>query len=242
MGETNGQNNSAVPMTAANAKEILDKVVAQVFGYQNPLTLEQAREKFAFDLRLPKQVTDSTTGQTTWASSVNPTKFITVENMFKREDWLIPPRALNGIEDIIAAWAETNFTATERFIDSVNIGESDNIYNSENVFRSLDIHDSKNAVFCEGVKSSEFCVASSRCTTSSFVIRCEDSQLTTNSFNVIWSAKVSNSYFIQDCYDVMDCMFCSHIAGKRFCIANMQFDEAEYNRLKPMVIKWILTS
>lgn len=242
MAESNGQDNTATAMSAAQAKEILDKVVAQVFGFQNPLTLEQAREKFAFDLRLPKQVVDSTTGQTTWASSVNPTKFITVENMFKREDWLIPPRKLNNIEDIIAAWAETNFTATERFIDSINIGESDNIYNSENIFRSNDIHGCKNAIFCEGTNNSEFCVASSRCTTSSFVIRCEDSQLTTNSFNVIWSAKVSNSYFIQDCYDCADCMFCSHIAGKRFCVANMQFDEAEFRRLKNEVVKWILTS
>lgn len=32
------------------------------------------------------------------------------------------------------------------------------------------------------------------------------------------------------------------MSGKEFCIANMQFTEEEYNRLKPIVIQWILTS
>ena len=44
------------------------------------------------------------------------------------------------------------------------------------------------------------------------------------------------------CYDISDCMFCSHISGKRFCIANMQFSEEEYKRLKELVIRWVLTS
>jgi hypothetical protein len=94
----------------------------------------------------------------------------------------------------------------------------------------------------EGGNSLEYVVGGFSSTTSSFCIRVEESQLTTNSFSVNWSAKVSNSFFIQDCYDVMDCMFCSHISGKRFCIANMQFEEEEYKKLKLEVVRWILTS
>ncbi len=232
-------------MNTDQAKEILDKVVGAVFGYQNPLSLEQAMEKFAFDLRLPQQVFDSTTSEPTWAASVNPSKFITLNNSRARneiDDWILPSKQLTGIEDIVVAWAETNLTTTERSIDSVNIGQSDAIYNSENIFRSSDIRTSKNVIFTEGGDSLEYVVAGSRSQTSSFCIRVEDSQLCSNSFNVIWSAKVSNSFFIQDCYDVMDCMFCSHISGKRFCIANMQFEEAEYNRLKIEVIRWILSA
>jgi hypothetical protein len=227
------------------AKEILDKVVGAVFGYQNPLTLEQARQKFAFDRRLPQQVNDSTTGEATWSSAKNASKYVTLDNTQNRreqDDWLVPARPLKSVEDAIAAWAETNFTATERMTDSLNVAKSDNIMRSENIYNSYDLRNCKNVLFTEGGQDLEYIVGGFSSATSSFCIRVEESQLTTNSFSVNWSAKVSNSFFMQDCYDCMDCMFCSHIAGKRYCIANMQFDEAEYNRLKVEVVKWILAS
>jgi hypothetical protein len=232
-------------MNEAEAKKILDKIVGAVFGYQNPLSLEQAREKFAFDRRLPQQVSDSTTGEVTWSSAKNAQKYVTLENMHNRNDIdesKIPTRALGTVEDIIAAWAETNYAATERIVDSLNVAKSDHIMGSENVYQSYDVHRSKNILFTEGGSEMEYVVAGFSSTTSSFCIRVEESQLTTNSFSVNWSAKISNSFFMQDCYDCMDCMFCSHIAGKRYHIANMQVDEAEYKRLKLEVTKWILSS
>ena len=230
-------------MDEVKAKEILDKIVGAVFGYQNPLTLEQAREKFAFDVRLPQQVNDAISGEACWASSVNPASFITMDNARehnKDTEWMEPRIPINSIEDIIGAWAKVKYMTANRQIDSINIAQSDTIYNSENVFRSCDITNSKNVLFCDSVKDLEYVVAVSRSQTSTFCIRVEDSQLCSNSFNVNWSAKVTNSYFIQDCYDVVDCMFCSHIAGKKFCIANMQYDEAEYRRIKEMVVRWVL--
>jgi len=227
------------------AKQVLDKVVGQVFGYQNPLTLEQARAKFAFDRRLPQQVTDSTTGETTWSSARNAQKYITLDNMNKRsndDEWLLPARSLNNIDDVIAAWAETNFTATERIVDSIRVAKSDNIMGSENVYNSFDIRNSKNILFTEGGQDLEYIVGGFSSATSSFCIRVEESQLITNSFSVNWSAKVSNSFFMQDCYDCMDCAFCSHLSGKRYCIANMQLDEETFKRLKTEIVKWILTS
>ena len=232
-------------MSPEEAKEVLDKVVGSVFGYQNPLSLDEAMQKFAFDLRLPQQVQDYTTGEATWALSVNPSKFISSKNLklkSQETDWMIPKREINSVEDIITAWAETNATATERSIESENIGQSDAINACENVFRSMDIRDSKNVIFSDGGNNLEYVVAVSRSKTSSFCIRLEDSQLCSNSFNVIFSAKVTNSFFIQDCFDVMDCMFCSHLSGKRFCIANMQYTEEEYKVIKEKVVRWILTS
>ena len=54
-----------------------------------------------------------------------------------------------------------------------------------------------------------------------------------NSFNVNWSGKIT-IVFMQNSYDCMDCMFCSHMAGKRYCIANMQYSEEEYKQIKEM--------
>lgn len=232
-------------MDANTAKQILDKVIGQIFGYQNPLSLEQAMQKFAFDLKLPQQVFDSTTGEPTWAHSANPTKFITISNVEKRnpvDDWMLPKRPLNNLQDILTTWNETNFTVTERQIESANVAESDNIYNSENIFRSQDVHMSKNILFCDSIRNCEFTVASQRSNAQSFCIRSEDSSDCSNSFSVIWSGKVSNSFFVQDCYDISDCMFCSHIVGKQYCIANIQFEKEEYMKLREEVIRWILTA
>lgn len=232
-------------MTNTQAKEVLDKVIGQIFGYQNPLTMEQAFEKFTFDIQLPQQVTDTTTGEATWAQSISPTRFITLDNARKRneiDDWVLPKRPISSIDDIIAIWNETNLMSTERVNDSINVSRSDAIYNSENVYNSVDCTGSKNIVWCDAVQHSEFVAASQRSNSLSFCLRTEDSKESSNSFSVIWSAKINNSLFIQDCYDLMDCMFCSHMASKRFCIANMQFEEAEYRQIRDQVVRWILTA
>ena len=232
-------------MNQVKAQEILDKVVASIFGYQNPFTLEQALTKFAFDYRLPQKVYDSTTNEECWATSIKPTSFITMENARKRipvDDWMEQTQPINSIEDVIQFWAKTRYTSTNRQMESINVAESDTVYNSENIYRSCDINNSKNVLYSDGLINSEYIVAAARSQTSTFCLRIEDSQICSNSFNVNWSAKVTNCFFVQDLFDCMDCMFCSHIAGKRFCIANMQYSEEEYKRIREIVIRWIFTS
>lgn len=236
-------------MNEAQAKELLDKIIGQVFGYQNPLSLEQFMQKFTFDIKLPQQVVDAVDGSVTWAQSTNPTKFMKMENARNAEiggastatDGLRPKRALNSMDDIIAAWGEINFMTTERHIESLNVGQSDNIIRSENVFRSQDIRTCKNVLFSDGVSSCEYVAACQRSANSTFCVRVDDSGDCSNSFNVAWSSKISNSFFISDAADMQDSMFCTNIKGKRFCIANMEYTEQEYNHYKEMVIRWILT-
>lgn len=233
-------------MKKSEAKQILDKTIGQIFGVQNPISLDDAVTKFAFDVNLPQQVYDTTTNEPTWTMSTGPTKFITMSNVRKRnpiDDWLVPKRSISNIKDILSAWSETNYQATERIsAESENISESDNITMSQNVFRSRDVHSCKNIILSDGLSKSEFVVASSRSVNLSFCIRVEDSKNCSNSFNVNWSGNISDSLFIQDSYDLTNCMFCSHMVSKQYCIANMQFEKAEYMRLRKQVIEWILTS
>ncbi|MEO7364124.1 MAG: hypothetical protein ABIV43_01300 [Candidatus Saccharimonadales bacterium] len=231
-------------MTPQIAQEILDKIVGQVFGYKNPLTLEVFMQKYAFDVRLPQQVNDSTTGEVTWAGSTSPTKFITMANARKRseEEDLMPTRPLPDIQSILTAWNETNYMSTERQVESINVYESDNITMSENIYRSQFVVNSKNILFSDGCHNDEFLAASQRSQTSTFSIKVDDSQNVTNSFFITWCNKVNNSFFVNDCFDLTDCMFCTNLAGKQYCIANMQYDEVEYKRIKDMVVRWILTS
>lgn len=232
-------------MTITEAKQILDKVVGQVFGYQNPLGLEQAMQKFAFDVRLPQQVHDSTDGSITWTQSVNSTRFIkleTAQRLSATKPAPYPPRPLAGLQEVLAAWNEINLTDTERLEESINVAESDNIMHSENVFRSQDIRRCKNIIFSDNLGNCEFMVASQGGTNNAFCIRMNDSAETSNSFEISWCSKINNCLFLHDCADMQDSMMCTNMKGGRFCIANMQYEEAEYRRLRDEVVRWILTS
>lgn len=232
-------------MNASEAQKILDKIVGQVFGYQNTLSLDQFMQKFAFDVRLPQQVNDVTDGSVTWASSTNPTRFIKQENARNNEtsksDGLYAKEPINNLQDLLDKWNRINLTTTERQIDCLNVAESDNIIKSENVFRSQDIRRSKNVLFSDGVEDSEFIAAGQRCGANTFCIRIEDSGECSNSFGVSWSTRITNCLFIQDAADMQDSMFCYNIKGKQYCVANMQFTKEEYEKLRAEVIQWLLS-
>lgn len=228
-------------MDANKAKEILDKIIGQVFGYQNPLSLEQAMQKFAFDIKLPQQVFDSTDGSQTWAQSTNPTKFVKMENARTDEKGMRPTQPIGDLQELLARWEEINYFTTERQIDSTNIAQSDNIFGSENVFRAQDVRRSKNIMFSDGVQDSEFIIGARSVADNTFCIRIEDSGLCSNSFSISWSTRITNCMFIHDCSDMQDSMFCTNMNSGQYCIANMQFEKEEYERLRTMVVQWVLS-
>lgn len=224
---------------------IINLIFNYIFNQDNPFTLEELLSKYAFDIKLPKKVRDSTTNEITYADSINFQKFITLSNMEKRdikEGWMLPKQNITGLKDIITIWNQINYTTTERVYDSINVSLSDTIYRCQNIYHSTGCSDSKNLVFCDNCANCEYLIASQRSFACSFCIRTDDSKDCTNSYNVICSNKISNSYFIQDCFNLHECLFCSHIANKKYCIANMQFSKEEYYQIKEKITKWIINS
>lgn len=67
-------------MKDKEAIDVANKVFESVFRRKCSYQLEEILTKFAFDVKLPQKVLDSTTGEETWAASINPTKFITQKN------------------------------------------------------------------------------------------------------------------------------------------------------------------
>ncbi len=231
-------------MDETKAKELVDTIIGQIFGFQNPLSLEQVKEKFAFDIRLPHEVKESATGEQTWAQSDTPTKFMKIDKIWQKDpaEWMQPDRTFNSVEDVLDAWNKINAMPTERMIDSLNVGRSDNVYFSENVFHSQDISHSKNVVYCDGVnRGCEYVLACQRSHQLSYCMRVEDGHSCSNSFSVIWSDNIVNSFFINDSRYLQDCMFCSHLMNKQYCVANVQLTKEEYFRVKDIVIRWVLT-
>lgn len=220
-------------------KDIINKTFLSIFDLSPKITKTEILKHFAFDIKLPVMVNDSTTGEETWAESMNPTKYITQQNSEQRETWMLEKRQISSIDDIIATWREINYTTTERNYNSENVFESDTVYSCNNVIRSADCSNCHNIIFCDGCQHCNYCIASQRSGSCEFCLRVDDSSNCTNSYNVICSGKISNSFFIQDCSDLHECIFCSHISNKRYCVANMQFEKAEYFKIKDEIIRWI---
>ncbi len=224
---------------------IIDQSFKMIFNNKNPFSLEAICSKFAFDVKLPKKVLDSMTGVETWASSIHSNLFITQQNMRtyeKQKGWMFAKQEVKNIKDIISIWKKINYTTTERQYDCINVHQCDPIYKSENAFRCCDCRECRNIAFCDGCRNCEFTIASQRSSDCGFCLRVDDSIACTNSYNIICSNNISNSFFIQDCNRLHECLFCSHISNKKFCISNMQFEEKEYFMIKNEMIQWILTS
>ncbi len=224
------------------SKDIISKTFLSIFDSNPKITTVDVLKHFAFDIKLPVMVNDSVTGEETWAESMNPTKYITQHNSANRETWMLDKRQISSIDDIIATWREINYTTTERNYNSENVFESDTIYSCENVIRSADCNNCHNIMFCDGCQHCNYCIASQRSGSCEFCLRVDDSANCTSSYSVICSGKISNSFFIQDCSDLHECIFCSHISNKRYCIANMQFEKAEYFAIKDKIIEWIFSN
>lgn len=231
-------------MNEKQCKSVIDEIFWEIFNQKCPLNIEEVLSEFAFDIKLPNKVIDAVTGVETWASSVNSNKYITQENMEKYDDykgWMRPKKEITSLDEIIKLWNKINYTTTERNYDSINVSKSDTIYSCENVYRSQDCRKSKNVIFTDGCGDSEYIIACQRSSNCSYCIRVDDSNSCSNSYNVICSAKISNSFFIQDANSLHECMFCSHISNRRYCIANMQFEKEEYFAIKEQIIKWIVS-
>jgi hypothetical protein len=230
-------------MNDQKAKEIIDVIIGQLFGFQNPYTLEQFAAKFAFDIRQTVEVFDYQTGESTWAQNSKNNKYVKFSGLTGSDsESMIPKEPVNSIDDIVRIWQKTNITAAERYLNSTDVIKSDAIYGCQNIYKCIDLHDSKNVLFSESSHNCEYSAAIQRSNNCVYSLRVDDSKQVSKSFQVSWSGNISNCFFIKDCTDMSDCMFCSQVNGKRFCIANMQFEEAEYRKWEAVVKQWILSN
>ena len=232
-------------MDKKQALEIVNRSFNMIFGKPNSLPLETIFSKLAFDIKLPKKVLDSLTHEETWTEILHSNLFITQNNMRnydKQKGWMLPKQEVKNLKDVITIWKKINYTTTERQYDCINVSECDPIYQCENAYRSSDCRGCKNIVFCDGCANCEFTIASQRTADSGFCLRVDESDSGTNSYNVSCSSRSGNAFFILGCDNLQGCLFCSHIANKKYCISNMQFEEREYFMIKNQMIDWIFKS
>lgn len=223
---------------------VVQEIFQAIFMQDNPYTLSELRTKFASSLQLPELVPDSTTGEPTYSILPSAAQYITCANSEKRSDtngWILTDKSpTSDIDQLEKIWHDINSITTERVFNSENVHASDPIYNCTNIYSSTNCGDSHYLIYCSGTFRSRYALASKRSDTLNYCINVDDSNSCTNSYQVICSSKISNSLFIQDCGNLHECIWCSHIANQEYCIANIQFSQSEYYELKPKIIDRIL--
>ena len=214
-------------MNDQKAKEICQKIFLSIFQRETNQELGDIYSSLAFDVKLPYAIKSSKSRKNTWAYSKNFSNYMTIDEVASQDmsvGWMKEKKSFSSLDEVLALWNEVNFVTTERVYDSIDVSKSDLIYRSMQVYHSANISDSKNIIFCNGLTECEWLLASSRSFRCLYSIRCDDSVDVTNSYAVICSNKISNSFFIQDCANLNDCLFCSHISNRRYCICNMQME------------------
>lgn len=230
-------------MDKQKAKQIADYIFKDVFGVDNSYTLDALQKKFAIDIPLAQKVTCALSKEDTWTISPKEEKIASqkaIAERFKKDEWMRKRKPFKSIDEILESWEEINYLTGEKYISSKEVAESDGIYNSAHVYKSVSVFDSQNTIFCYKIFDCNYMLASRDNSSCNLGIRMKESIFCSSGFEISWSNKVSKSMYIHDCFDVYECLFCSHVRSKKYCIANMQFDKEEYFKLKKLVIEWIL--
>jgi len=230
-------------MDAKEANKIVDYVFRDVFGVDNFLTLEETRKVFAYDVQLPEKAKSMLGDSYVWGDFKKGDKIASYAELiekFGKNDFMNPRKEVDSIEDLLTEWDKINYHAGERYFDSREVVESDSIIGSSNIFRSEKIVNCENQVYCYNNGNSKYLVASKDNAACVSGIRIDLSKYCTSCYNITWSGKISKSMYILDCMDLYECLFCSQLRGKKYCIANMQFEKEEYFRIKKMVVEWTI--
>lgn len=227
-------------MEESKAKSTADIIFKDVFGVDNPWSLEELRAIFCDDVDLPKKVSCEWSGKETWV--YNPqqgNKFVNQDvlvDKIKDTGLMFNKRPIDSMGDVLKYWGEVNYMTAEKVLSSQEVSCSDSVTSSSSVIYSSLIGSSKNIILSSNIFNSNYLLASKGSNSCNMGIRMFDSLYCTSSYEVRWANKISKSMFITDSLDLFECMFCYGIRSKKYCIANMQYEKDEYLKIKKMVI------
>ncbi len=222
-------------------EDIYETVWREIFPGFPMLDIETFQKLFTKDMMLPQKYSCAITNTPIYSSSIyGYKKFISrpeVEKRVNQDNFMEEKKEIGSLKDLLSIMQKQALFRGSRSLNSELVEESDDIYSSSHIYRSLHLYNCQKMLFCNNNKMCEYLLASSGTGESTFGIHILDSGSISNSFDVSWSGKCANSYFLHSCIDVRDSMFCFHLSSKQYCIGNMQFTEKEYTTLKKLLLK-----
>lgn len=230
-------------MTEEQAQKVANLISKDVFGRPLDLSLSQIEKVLTTGIALPQIMKCSRTEIPVYIYDPQPNQHVISEaalvEQAKKNDWMTPKRDISSIQDFLKAWDEANYMTGDKHVESQDVAKSDSVISSQGVYMSTLISSSKNVLFSHGNFFSNYLLACRGNSSCNFGVRIFDSIYCSSSYEVRWSNKVTKSMFINDSLDLYECIACSGIRSKKYCIANMQFEKEEYMKIKAMIIDWI---
>ncbi len=225
------------------ALQMCNLISKDVFGRDLGLSLDAIQQKLTAGIALPALMECVRTHVPVYIYDPQPKQQVISEAAFieqaQKDDWMMPKRELNTIDDFLAAWQAANFMKGDKANESQDVAKSDSVISSQGVYMSTLISSSKNILFSHGNYFSNYLLACRGNSSCNFGIRIFDSIYCSSSYEVRWSNKVSKSMFINDSLDLYECIACFGLRSKKYCIANIQYEKEEYLKIKAMIIDWI---
>jgi len=98
---------------------------------------------------------------------------------------------------------------------------------------------SKFCAYCFWARDAERLFGTSMAFSSSFCIKCYNSDRITRCFEVDSSSGCSGCYYCHNCENVQDSMFCFNVKNKRYAIGNAEVGPEKFAAAKKLLCEWI---
>ena len=124
------------------------------------------------------------------------------------------------------------------FPSHIMLGENFNIigammgYKAQNCYNGGIFSNTKFSGFSHFARNSDYMWGSTLSYNSNFCINCYNSNAIARSFEIDSCFNCSSSYFLHNCENVRESMFCFGVKNRKNCIGNAELDAATYAKLK----------
>ncbi|PIT84698.1 hypothetical protein COU37_02115 [Candidatus Micrarchaeota archaeon CG10_big_fil_rev_8_21_14_0_10_45_29] len=216
-------------------KVVLGKALSNHFDYERWLLQNVAP---------PVEQKSAVSGKSMWTPSYPYYTDASKNAVLLDEAWVEGEKKLSmqEVEKLSVANAKNSLKKISKYSPDVMFGANVNMVKcgvyfwSSNCYMGTWMGKCKNSSYCFWPRNSEYCIGSHFTFSCKFALKCYNSVNLSRCFEVSHSSDCSDCYFCHNCQNMRDSMFCSNAKGLHYAIANRVVGQAEYDRVKKIVL------
>jgi hypothetical protein len=131
---------------------------------------------------------------------------------------------------------------TEENTFASNTAESSTVHYANNILGCNRAYHSKDCAYCSWPRDADHMFGCESTRNSSFCINCYYSWKLSRCFECDTSQNCTGSYFLHNCENVHDSMFCFNVKNLKYAVGNAEVGREEFLRLKAMLLSEITRS
>lgn len=145
--------------------------------------------------------------------------------------------SISSLESLVSTVSDRCYYAGNVILgNSGKVERCSNISDSFFMYDSAIMGDSKYLASCIVGRLDEDCFGTYGPGESAYCIRCTQTYRDKRCFELWTSQNCSDCYYVYNLQACTDCIFCFNMRNKRYCIGNVQFEPAEYNKIKEKLL------